>query len=48
MPHSWCSLVANRIIEIFPNGVMDKMVEYDDYITNSKIGGQREQMIGVS
>ena len=46
--HTINQTVANRIIEIFPNGVMDKMVEYDDYITNSKIGSQREQMIGVS
>jgi ATPase subunit of ABC transporter with duplicated ATPase domains len=46
--HTINQTVANRIIEIFPNGVMDKIVEYDDYITNSKIGGQREQMIGVS
>jgi ATPase subunit of ABC transporter with duplicated ATPase domains len=46
--HTINQTVANRIIEIFPNGVMDKMVEYDDYIANSKIKIQREQMLGAS
>ncbi len=46
--HTINQTVANRIIEIFPNGVMDKMVEYDDYVNNAKINGQREQMLSVS
>ena len=45
--HTINQTVANRIIEIFPHGVMDKMVEYDDYISNAKISAQREQMLGA-
>ena len=39
--HTINQTVANRIIEIFPNGVMDKMMEYDEYITDSNINSQR-------
>ncbi len=45
--HTINQTVANRIIEIFPHGVMDKMVEYDEYISDVKISAQREQMLGV-
>ena len=45
--HTINQTVANRIIEIFPHGVMDKMVEYDDYISDPKISSQREQMLGA-
>ncbi len=42
--HQITQTVANRIIEIFPKGQMDKLLEYDDYINDSKIEAQREQM----
>jgi hypothetical protein len=29
--------VANRIIEITPNGIIDKMMNYDDYLNDDKI-----------
>ena len=29
--------VANRIIELTPNGIIDKMMEYDEYITSDHI-----------
>ena len=39
--HTINQTVANRIIEIYPHGVLDKLVEYDDFITDKKIAEQR-------
>ena len=38
--------VANRVIELTPNGVIDKMMEYDDYITSDHIKEIRTRMYG--
>jgi ATPase subunit of ABC transporter with duplicated ATPase domains len=35
--HELVSTVANRIIELTPNGVIDKMMNYDDYLNDDKI-----------
>jgi len=35
--------VANRIIEITPNGIIDKMMQYDDYLKDSKIAQLQEE-----
>ena len=32
--HEFIQTVANRIIELTPNGIIDKMMEYDEYITS--------------
>jgi hypothetical protein len=29
------------VIEIFPHGILDKLVEFDDFITDKKIAEQR-------
>lgn len=42
--HTINQTVANRIVEIFPNGCMDKLTEYDSYINDEKISAQREAM----
>ncbi|MDX9697746.1 MAG: ABC-F family ATP-binding cassette domain-containing protein, partial [Bacteroidales bacterium] len=36
--------LANRIIELTPNGIIDKLMDYDDYITDEKIHQLREKM----
>jgi hypothetical protein len=36
--------VANRIIEITPNGFMDKMMPYDDYLVDDKIAQLQEEL----
>ncbi|KAA6325818.1 ABC transporter ATP-binding protein [termite gut metagenome] len=36
--------VANRIIELTPNGIIDKMIEYDEYITSDHIKEIRKRM----
>ena len=35
--HEFIQTVANRIIELTPNGIIDKMMEYDEYITSEHI-----------
>lgn len=42
--HEFIQTVANRIIEITPNGIIDKLMEYDDYVTDDKLKEQRESM----
>ena len=45
--HEFIETVANRIIELTPNGIIDKMMEYDEYIASDKIKEMRERMYGV-
>lgn len=42
--HQFIQTVANRIIEITPNGMIDKMITYDEYLENEDIKKQREQL----
>jgi len=35
--HELVSTVANRIVELTPNGIIDKMMPYDDYLNDDKI-----------
>ncbi len=44
--HQFVQTVANRIIELTPNGIIDKMTEYDDYITDPTVKAQRETLYG--
>jgi ATPase subunit of ABC transporter with duplicated ATPase domains len=41
--HEFIQTVANRIIELTPHGIIDKMMEYDDYITDPVVAGLREK-----
>ena len=42
--HEFIQTVANRVIELTPNGNIDKMIEYDDYISDPKIAELREHL----
>ena len=42
--HEFIQTVANRIIELTPNGIIDKMMEYDEYITSDHIKELRARM----
>ncbi len=42
--HEFIQTVANRIIELTPKGIIDKMMEYDDYISDPVIAGLREKL----
>lgn len=42
--HEFIQTTANRIIELGPKGCIDKMMEYDDYISDEKIAALRESI----
>lgn len=42
--HEFIQTVCNRIIELTPNGTIDKLMEYDDYISDERIHELREKM----
>jgi len=42
--HEFAQTVANRIIEITPNGVIDRYMSFDEYLENSKIKEMRKKM----
>ena len=44
--HEFIQTVANRIIELTPNGIIDRMMEYDEYITSDHIKELRAKMYG--
>ncbi|PZD95503.1 ABC transporter ATP-binding protein [Paenibacillus sambharensis] len=41
--HQFVQTIANRIIEITPNGVIDRMMTYDEYLESSEIKELRER-----
>ena len=45
--HEFIQTVATRIIELTPNGTIDKLMEYDEYISNESIKEQKERMYAV-
>lgn len=45
--HEFIQSVCNRIIELTPNGIIDKLMDYDDYIVDEKIQAQRDKMYQV-
>ncbi len=46
--HEFINTVANRIIELTPNGSIDKLMSYEDYIHDDHIREQREQLYGTA
>lgn len=42
--HEFIQTVCNRIIELTPNGIIDKMMDYDDYITDEKVAATRQRL----
>jgi ATPase subunit of ABC transporter with duplicated ATPase domains len=42
--HEFIQTVCNRVIELTPNGIIDKQMDYDDYISDEKIKEQRLKM----
>ncbi|WP_299097042.1 ABC-F family ATP-binding cassette domain-containing protein [Winogradskyella sp.] len=45
--HEFAQTVGNRIIELTPNGVIDRYMTFDEYMSDKKIKEQREKMYGV-
>ena len=44
--HEFINTVADRIIELTPNGTIDKLMTYDDYIYDDSIKEQKAKMYG--
>ncbi|MGG1443162.1 ATP-binding cassette domain-containing protein [Brevibacillus laterosporus] len=42
--HQFVQTIANRIIEITPNGIIDKMMTYDEYLESEEIKRLREKL----
>lgn len=40
--HEFIRTVANRVIELGPKGIIDRMIQYDDYISDEDIAVRRE------
>jgi ATPase subunit of ABC transporter with duplicated ATPase domains len=45
--HEFIQTVCNRVIELTPNGIIDKMMDYDDYISSDAIRELREKMYKI-
>ncbi len=45
--HEFIETVATRIIELTPNGIIDKLMEYDEYISSEAIKEQKEKLYGT-
>lgn len=46
--HEFVNTVANRIIELTPNGTIDRYLTFDDYMSDKSIKEQREKMYAVT
>lgn len=42
--HQFVQTIANRIIEITPNGIIDRVTTFDEYLNSDEIKALREQM----
>ncbi|SDG55527.1 ABC-F family ATP-binding cassette domain-containing protein [Psychroflexus sediminis] len=45
--HQFAQTVGNRVIELTPNGIIDKFSTFDEYMSDPKIKEQREKMYAV-
>ncbi|KGN83652.1 ABC-F family ATP-binding cassette domain-containing protein [Porphyromonas sp. COT-290 OH860] len=44
--HEFIQTVANRIIELTPNGIIDKIMDYDDYISDPLVAELKAKLYG--
>lgn len=42
--HEFIQTVANRVIELTPNGIIDKIMDYDDYIVDPIVAEMKQRM----
>ena len=45
--HEFIQTVANRIIELTPGGIIDKIMDYDDYIVDPTVAELRAKYYGA-
>ena len=42
--HQFMQTVANRIIELTPKGMIDRLMTYDEYLVDERVKGMREEL----
>ena len=42
--HEFIQTICNRVIELTPNGIIDKIMDFDDYLTDERVQAQREKL----
>ena len=45
--HEFIQTVCNRVIELTPNGIIDKIMDFDDYLTDERVKAAREKMYKI-
>jgi ATPase subunit of ABC transporter with duplicated ATPase domains len=45
--HELTETVANRVIELTPGGIIDKLMTYDEYINSEVVKRQRDELYSV-
>ena len=46
--HEFIQTVCNRMIELTPGGTIDKLMDYDDYITDPKVLAAKEKLYAIN
>jgi ATPase subunit of ABC transporter with duplicated ATPase domains len=46
--HEFTQTVANRIIEITPNGLLDKRMTFDEYLNDERVKTQRDELYAIT
>jgi len=44
--HTFMQTVANRVIELTPRGIIDRLMEFDEYLNDERVKAMREEMYG--
>jgi len=42
--HTFMESVANRVIELTPGGIIDRLMTFDEYLANPRVQQLREEM----
>src|SRR6185503_10651857 len=42
--HTFMQTVANRVIELTPNGIIDRLMEFDEYLVDERVKNLKEEM----
>lgn len=42
--HQFVSSIANRIVEILPGGIIDRMMPFDEYLEDEKVTQLRQEL----
>jgi len=45
--HTFMQTVANRVIELTPNGMIDRLMNFDEYMNDERVQSLREEMYKV-